>query len=276
MTPAIVGLVLMAALLHAVWNAIVKQSDDPLLAQWCVIVAGSLLCFPLIFVVAPPSPETWPWLALGVAIHTAYYLLLAESYRVGELSQVYPLARGAAPPLVAMASLLLIDEPISTGGLAGVGLVSLGVLSLARGSPGPSRAVPLALTVGCLIGGYSVVDGMGVRTSASPFTYIVWLEVLCGAPITVVVLARRWGRVRPYLRTGGVPGAVGGIISTLAYAAVLFAYSRAPLAEVSALRETSVIFGAAIGAFLLREGFGRRRIAAAALVVVGVATLQLA
>ena len=276
MTPEILGLVLFAALLHAVWNAIVKQSGDPLLAQWLVIAAGSLLCFPLIFVTPLPGPESWPWLALGVGIHTAYYLLLAESYRVGELSQVYPLARGTAPPLVAVASLLLIDEPLSTGGLAGIGLVSVGVLSLARGGPESSRAVPLALAVGCLIGGYSVVDGMGVRTSASPLTYIVWLEVLCGVPITVVALARRRGRVRTYLRQGGVSGAVGGIISTLAYAAVLFAYSRAPLAEVSALRETSVIFGVAIGAFLLREGLGPRRLIAATLVALGVSALQLA
>ena len=276
MTPEILGLVLFAALLHAAWNAIVQQSDDPLLAQWLVIAAGSVLCFPLMFVAAPPGPETWPWLALGVTIHTAYYLLLAESYRVGDLSQVYPLARGTAPPLVALASLMLIDEPISAGGLAGVGLVSVGVLSLAHGGAGSTRTVPLALVVGCLIAGYSVVDGMGVRSSASALTYIVWLEVLCGIPITVVALARRRGRVRSYLRTSGVSGAVGGLIAVLAYSAVLFAYSRAPLAEVSALRETSVIFGAGIGAFLLQEGFGPRRLAAAALVAVGIATLQLA
>ena len=275
MTVEIFGLVLAAALLHAVWNAIVKRSSDPLLGQWLVIAMGAVLCAPLAFVAPLPAPESWPWLAAAVSIHTVYYLSLAESYRIGDLSQVYPLARGSAPPLVALAAFLLVDEPLSTGGLAGVGLVSIGVISLASGRGALDRAVPLALGVGVLIGGYSVVDGIGVRRAGSPFAYIVWLEVLCAIPITLVVLVRRRGRIAAYLRSEGAAGASGGVIATLAYAGVLYAYSRAPLAEVSALRETSVIFASVIGAFVLHESFGARRITAAMLVACGIAALNL-
>jgi drug/metabolite transporter (DMT)-like permease len=277
LSPEIFGLVLLAALLHAAWNAIVKQSDDPLLAQWLVIVAGSLLCLPFAFWFAFPLPESWPLLAAGVTIHTAYYLMLAESYRVGDLSQVYPLARGSAPIIVAAASVLWIDEPLSNGALAGVGIVGIGVTSLAIGRrSSKSHAVPLALTVGLSIGAYSVVDGLGVRSAGSPFSYIVWLEIFCGFPITAVVLVRRSrSQIAAFLRHSGGRGTFGGIISTLAYACVLWAYSVAPLASVSALRETSVIFGAAIGAMLLGEPFGTRRIAAAAVVAAGVTLLQL-
>jgi drug/metabolite transporter (DMT)-like permease len=206
-----------------------------------------------------------------VSIHTAYYLLLAESYRRGDLSQVYPLARGSAPLIVAAGAYLLVDEPLGRAGLVGVGLVCAGIISLASRGP----ALPLALSVGALIGCYSLVDGIGVREAGSAFAFIVWLEVLCGIPMTCVVLYRRWGRIAEYARTRGLHPAVGGLVSTIAYASVLYAYSRAPLAEVSALRETSVVFAAAIGAGLLGEPLGTRRILAAATVALGAAILQI-
>lgn len=274
MSPEVFAVVLGAALLHASWNAIVKRSGDTLLGQWLVIVAGSALCVPLLFLAPLPEPASWPWLAAAVALHTVYYLSLAESYRLGDLSQVYPLARGSAPLIVAAGAYWLVDETLSPLELACVALVCAGVLSLARG--GARRPVLLALFVGCTIGAYSVVDGIGVRRAGSVLAYLAWLEVLCGIPISLVVLARRRGRVLAFLRTNGRSGVLAGFISTLAYAGILWAYSGAPLASVSALRETSVIFAAAIGALLLREPMGAWRIGAAALVAAGVALLNLA
>ena len=219
----------------------------------------------------------WPWLAAGVALHLGYQLALIAAYRLGDLSQVYPIARGTAPALVALASAAVLAEPLSTLQGVAVACVAGGVLalSLLRGAGGDVRAVLFALLTGTMIAGYSMVDGLGARAGGSPLGYFGWLALINA--VAFLALASWWrpAVMAPALRDlRGVLG--GGGASFAAYAIVVWAFTQAPIALVTALRETSVVFALALGALLLGEGVGPRRIAAAVLVVAGAALLRLA
>lgn len=275
------ALVLVAALLHAVWNALVKSSGDaPILpvamvAAVCVLIGLSVVPF-----LAPPHPDSWPPLALSIVLHQLYFVMLAQSYRFGDLGQVYPLARGSAPLLVAAGAFVVAGEALPPIAIGAVVLISFGILSLTfeRGFPNGRDLHPVlyALATACLIAAYTVVDGIGVRASKAPVAYTMWLLFLEGWPLLLYVLIVRHAEFRSYLRTHWVAGTSAGAIAAAAYTIVLFALAHGAMAQVSALRETSVIFAAVIGAMLLKEGFGRRRMAAAAVVTTGIATLHLA
>jgi drug/metabolite transporter (DMT)-like permease len=276
--PHVVALVLVAAVLHALWNALVKTSGDRLLTTATVIGTGSLACAALVPLVEPPAPASWGFLALSVLVHNLYYACLLESYRLGDLSQVYPIARGTGPLLVALLSAPLAGEPLSAVSLGGVLLVTAGIYSLAAGRRPRARldrAVVWALGTGILIAAFTLVDGLGVRRAQSPLGYIAWLEMLVGVPIGLVALARRGARLRPFLVASGARAAGGGVMATAAYGVVIWAYSRGALAPIAALRETSVILASLIGALALGEPFGRRRVVASVVVAVGAVLLNL-
>jgi len=279
--PDLVFLVLLAAFAHAGWHAVVKSSGARtrtfavmLLTGGAVGLAGALL-LPL------PAPAAWPYLAVSATVHYGYYGFLLLAYRYGDLSHVYPLARGSAPLAVAGGAWLLAAEALPPAGVAGLALASAGLMSLAfenglpRGHAG--RSVLYALGTGLLISGYTVVDGMGVRASGAPLSYIVWLNLLEALPIVLWL-----GVMRPDGFTrGGVwwrHGLVGGLLATAAYGFVIYAMSAGGMAHVSALRETSTLFAALIGTLVLGEKGGGpvRRIAAAAMVAAGIVVLQLA
>ncbi len=280
--PDLVFLVLLAALAHAGWNAVVKASGARnrtfavmLLTGGAVGLAGALL-LPL------PAPQAWVYLAISAVVHYGYYGFLLLAYRHGDLSHVYPLARGSAPLAVAMGAWLLAGELLTPLGVAGLGLASAGLMSLAfesgfpRGNAG--KPVFYALGTGLLIAAYTVVDGLGVRASRAPLSYIVWLNLIEALPV-VLWLAVRWpeGFVRgsgPWWRHG----LIGGLLATAAYGLVIYAMSRGGMAHVSALRETSTLFAALIGTLILGEkgASPARRIAAAAMVSGGILALQLA
>jgi drug/metabolite transporter (DMT)-like permease len=274
----VAALVLLAAVLHATWNALVKAGGDRLAVMALTMGLPALPSALALPFVAAPLPASWPFLFASIVVHTAYFASLVYAYRHGDLSQVYPIARGAAPVLVALGAWLLAGERPSLQAALGVLTVSGGVVSLA-GRGGPRRAVEgpavvLALLTACLIGLYSIIDGLGVRSAGTAAGYILWLFALTGLPFTAFVLWRRRGRLRaafgPSLRSG-----IGAaLISSLAYGIVIWAMSVAPMAQVVALRETSVVMAAAIGALFLGEPFGRRRIAAAAVVALGAVLLQ--
>lgn len=205
MTGFVVGIVLLAALLHATWNAVVKSGSDSLLAQTTVIGVASVLGLcALPFLPFPPA-MSWPWLLASVFIHLVYFLVLTSSYEHGDFSQVYPIARGSAPLLVAGLSPFLFEEALTGPATMGVVIISLGILSLAW-TPAlfrrrPERPVFFALMTGLTIAAYSVVDASGVRLAAEgrgaagAFGYIAWLFFLCGPVLAVVVLPRRRGRM---------------------------------------------------------------------------------
>ncbi|MET4807767.1 EamA family transporter [Limibacillus sp. MBR-115] len=272
-------LVLLAAVMHATWNAIVKSGGDKLVVQALVIFSHApFVALALPFLPVPPW-ESFGFIAASTAIHSIYYWALINAYKLGDLSQVYPIARGSAPLLVAVGGFLLVGESLSPLEMVGLFILSIGLISLAWrfGDPlaGDRRPVYLALLTGLTIGGYSLVDGMGGRSAETAISYIAWLFALEHFPLTLYALHRRkWqlSAFRPYWKRG----LFGGIISGLAYGIVIWAMSVAPMAHVVALRETSVVIAAGIGALLLGEGFGPRRMAAALLVAVGAVLLRVA
>jgi len=278
--PKTTALVFFAALLHASWNALVKAGDDKLAMQTLVILGGAL-CMALAIAFVPfPQPSAWPFLALATLLHVSYSVSLVRAYEQGDLSRVYPIARGAAPAFVAVGAWVAAGEALVSVEIAGVLLLSLGIMSLAfepeLAAGARWGALGWSLLTAAWIGAYSVCDGMGVRRTPNPLSFIAWLMLLDALPITLVALWLRRGRVLTSFRPHLGRGLLGGAIAALAYGIVLWAMSRGRMAHVAALRETSVIVAAGIGTVVLGEPFGRRRIVASCLVAAGAALLQTA
>lgn len=267
--------VLGAALLHAAWNAIIKSGREPLLDTALIALAGTVVALPLLTLVSPPDPAAWPYLAASVAVHLAYYTALAGAYKAGDLSHGYPIMRGVAPLLVAAASVFWFREALSPTAWLGVLLISGGVLFLGLAGGGASRrATAWALLNALVIALYTLADGTGVRLAGSAVGYVVWLNLFLGLPFGLAVLAIRRGEfVRHAARNWG-RGLAGAVLSGLSYGIALWAMTRAPVAVVAALRETSVIFAALIGAWFLGEGHLKARVAGAVIVFAGLVALR--
>jgi drug/metabolite transporter (DMT)-like permease len=276
--PSVAALVLFSAVLHASWNAIAKSSGDALLTMWLVTLTGSALGGLGALFVDFPHRDAWPYLAASVCLHIGYQLFLAFAYRLGDLSQVYPIARGLGPCVVAVLAAGFGGEIPTAVQAVGLAMASGAIVSLAFVGAPPGRvargAVAAAVATGLLIGGYTFIDGQGVRLSGDPFDFIAWSFFLHAFPITIAVLALRAGRVMAFLRTRAGSGLAGGAMATLAYGIVLWALARGGMAQVAALRETGVIFAALIGTRLLGEPLGGRRVLAAAGVAIGVVLLE--
>ena len=270
--------VLGAALLHATWNAMVKSSRDIQLDLTIITFGAGVTALPLLFLVAPPARAAWPYLAATIVIHVGYYVAIVGAYRAGDLSHGYPIMRGVAPLLVALSAAAWFGEAPKPNVWAGILLICGGVLSL--GLVGfhwrESRAsTGWALANAVIIAVYTLVDAAGARASGSPEGYVVWLFVLDALPFPLMILAQRRAALVHYATQYWVRGLVGGALSGVAYGIALWAMTRAPVAAVAALRETSVIFAALIGAWLLKEGHVVRRLASAMVVVAGVVALKL-
>jgi drug/metabolite transporter (DMT)-like permease len=279
LTPAVTFAVLGAALLHASWNAIIKAGRDPLLDTALVALAGTVIALPLTLLVEPPARASWPYILATVVVHIGYYVAIAAAYRLGDLSHSYPIMRGLAPLLVALVSGFWVGEQLSRGAWAGVLLISGGVLSLAfaGGSKRKDKgaATLWALGSAAIIAVYTLIDAAGVRASGGTERYVVWLFVFLGLPFGLAVLAMKRGALVAHARRYWWRGALGAVLSGSSYGIALWAMMRAPVAIVAALRETSVIFAALIGAWLLKEGHLGPRIAGAAIVLAGLIALKL-
>jgi drug/metabolite transporter (DMT)-like permease len=272
-----IGLVLLAAVLHASWNALTKASGDPLVNVTVVTGTGGLLAFPFLLVFPFPGPETWNWLLASAVLHYAYQLALVRTYRLGDLSQVYPIARGLAPLGVALLASVGAGEHLTPIQILGLALASIAIMVLAgAGDRGPSSrgAVAMALVTATLIGLYTYSDGRGVRSVAEPQFFIGWSFVLGSFPIALTTIAIRGRSALAALRSGGLHAVAGGLMATLGYGIVLWAMSRTTMASVASLRESSVLFAAIIGSQLLGESFGRRRMLAAFALVLGLGLVQ--
>ena len=267
-----IGLVLLAAVLHASWNALAKASSDPLVNISIVSSTGGALAIPGLFLLPLPGPETWGWLLASAAVHYVYQLALVRMYQLGDLSQVYPIARGLAPLGVAVLAALGAGEALAPLQIAGLLLASAAIISLSglgdRGTPS-GGGVGTALLTAALIGLYTFTDGSGVRTVEEPIHFIVWSFFLGAVPMALTTLAIRGRSAWPVLRAGGLQALGGGLMATFAYGIVLWAMSRTSMAAVSSLRESSVLFAAILGTRLLGEPFGRRRVVAAVALVTG-------
>ncbi len=271
-------LVLLAALLHATWNVIVKQDSDRLLFLTLMSVASALLWLPLLPFVNPPGGAAFVYVIVSAVLHAFYKLFLAGGYRHGDLNQVYPVARGAAPLLVGLLAYLVADETLDPLQIAAVLLIGGGIMSLIlhRGLPvrREAKALGYAAATAVMIAGYTVVDGLGVRVAASVLGYAVYLFVFEGVFFTAIAIAMRGRAVIAYSRVAWKPVAASALFSSAAYALVLWALTLADMALVSALRETSVLFGALMGTFLLREALGAWRISSAAVILTGLVLLH--
>ena len=277
LTTYLILLVLLAAVMHAGWNALVKSGGTPEFSIAAYRGAGMLCVFALPFVPLPAASSWW-LIAASVAIHNLYYFTLAKAYRSGDLSQVYPLFRGMAPVLVALGAWFFIGEKLSVGSSIGIGIISLGLMSLALSGSGKGQITAVALGWGVItsvfIAMYTVVDGYGVRQSGYALSYILWLFTFEAMPVVLWLLLKQRQEWFAYLRESAGTIAVGGAISSAAYGLVIYAMSIGAIAVVSSLRETSVIFAALIGVLFLKEPFGRQRLLAASLVAGGIILLK--
>lgn len=276
MTPLLISAVLLAAVLHASWNAMAHVIKDKLVV-FSLIGIADVVCGGLLALYAPfPAAEAWPYLIASVLLHIVYIGLLMKSFTLGDFGQAYPIARGTAPLVITVAAVFLYDERLSGGQALGVALSTAGLLGLAlwgilgSGARPDWPAMGAAAATGLSIAAYTLVDGAGVRNSGTALGYTGWLILLMGPVLPLYALATRRGELLAQLRPYAWRGLLGGALSTAAYGLVLWAQSRAPLGPVAALRESSIIVGAAIGALLFKERFGAPRIAAAGLMVVGI------
>ena len=272
MTLAICLLVLSAALLHAVWNALVKGSDDKAIVLGLISLGHVIPGLFIVMVVSLPPIESVPYIIASTIIHWVYYYLLNTAYRIGDFSIIYPIARGLAPVLIALGSQIWIGEKLPILAWTGILTVSGGIMILTRGSFSgaiPPSAIVAAVGVALAVTAYSLVDGVGIRISGNALSYIGWLfvnEIFVAA----FIFSSQFKRLRVVSVRTLYIGFAGGVISGLAYAMVLYAKTLAPLGIISALRETSVIFAAIIGVIWFKEGPRNQRLFAALIVVVGI------
>ena len=271
--------VLLGALLHASWNALIRGSTDRALDTVMVVAGAAVIAAVALPFTPTPAAASWPFLIASGLIHVVYFMLVALSYRHGELSFAYPIMRGSAPVVSAIAAALLLAESPSTGGWLGVLLISGGVMLLAgdswRCGAFQGRAAMFALATAASIVVYTLVDGVGARLSGHAAAYTGWVFVLTAIPLVMIFLVRDGASTRAYCRQHWRRGLFGGVCTLGAYGLALWAMTRAPIALVAALRETSVIFGALLAVLLLGERLSRTRWAAIAIVTAGAIAIKL-
>ncbi|MFF3842364.1 EamA family transporter [Streptomyces sp. NPDC001930] len=276
MTPLVTLAVLVAAVTHASWNALAHHIKDQLLSFTLISGGGALIGLTAAFFVPLPAAGAWPYLVASALLHVGYMVLLMRSFSLGDFGQMYPIARGTAPLAVTALAAVFVDEIPDGWQLLGVAVACAGLTGLAlwgirgKGARPDWPALLAAGATGLSIALYTVVDGVGVRASGTPLGYIAWLMVLEGLAIPAYALWTRRAALLPQLRPYAGRGLLGAGLSVAAYGLVLWAQTKAPLAPVAALRESSIIVGAAIGALFFKERFGGPRVAAAGLMVAGI------
>jgi drug/metabolite transporter (DMT)-like permease len=267
--------VLSAAVFHASWNALLKMRAEPRVATTLVAVASAVVAAPLAAYAGIPQAAAWPWLLASVTIHIGYFLGLSAAYRVGDLGQVYPIARGTAPLLTAVIATYWLGEQLGPRGILGVIVLAGGILLLAvKGGRALQRfngpAVAFALLTSLTTTSYTLVDGVGARLSGNAVAYTTWLFVLSGVAMAIYGRLRIGAQLVEECKIHWPIALGGGALSVAAYVIVVWAMTVAPIALVAALRETSVLFAAVLGTVLLREPLRMIRVAAAGLVLTGV------
>jgi drug/metabolite transporter (DMT)-like permease len=273
--------VLFAAACHAAWNAAIKRGIDPLAGTVVVSVGATVIAAFAFPFVGLPATSSWPWCFASVLVHLGYFAALAESYRAGDMSQVYPIARGSAPLLTALASTLFIGERLGFLGWCGITLLVFGVVLLSLGGERAlarlnRKAVGFALCTALTICAYSLIDGIGGRLAGSANAYSVALFIGIGPVMLLYALARRGRKFVAAMTRTWPTGMAGGALQLGSYGIAIWAMTVAPIALVAALRETSVLFGALLAVVFLKERLPPSRLAAAVMIVAGLALIRLA
>jgi drug/metabolite transporter (DMT)-like permease len=274
------GAVLFAALCHAGWNAAVKRGLDPLATTILMAVGASLVAVAMLPFTGWPAPAAWPWVIASVLIHLVYFAALIESYAAGDMGLVYPLARGSAPLMTAIAAAALIGEHIALLGWLGITVLASGVLLLSlRGSRELAkldrRAIGFALLTAVTICAYTVVDGIGARVAGSAHAYTAAMFAGIGIVMAGYALVRRGRKIVPLMAQHWALGIGGGAMQVTSYGIAIWAMTVAPIALVGALRETSVLFGAILAVVFLKEPLMLPRVVAALLIMCGLALIRL-
>ena len=272
--------VLFAAACHAGWNAVIKVGLNPLATTTLISVGAGLVGLALMPVFGLPAAAAWPWVIASVLIHLFYFAGLIESYRTGDMSQVYPIARGSAPLMTATVSTIFVGEKLGLLGWLGIVALVAGVVLLSARdghelAKVDRRAVGFALFTALTICAYSVVDGIGGRLSGNANGYSVALFAGIAVVMVPYALWREGASVLPHMAAYWKSGLAGGGLQLLSYGIAIWAMTLAPIAIVATLRETSVLFGAAIAVIVLREPLRPARVAAALLIVCGLVMIRL-
>ncbi len=271
----VTALILFSAILHASWNAFVKSDGDRPLALAWILGLGGLASVAVVPFLPFPSAEVWPYLLATTILQNIYFGLVLLSYRHGDLSQAYPIARGTAALTAAVAASAMGLDVLALREWAGILLSSLGIASLAFAASGSARtlkrAVAYPLLSGVFTACYSIVDGAGARVAGSPFEYVVWMN-LCAAPFLPAYVLFARGRGVLHQGPGSLrPRFAAAAVALSSYAIAVWAYSQGSMGRLAVLRETSVLFGAILGSVVLKEPFGPRRIVSALVILLGFA-----
>lgn len=279
MTTGVFAMVLGAAVLHAAWNALVKANADRLVMIAIMMMSQVAVALVVVPFVALPTLESWPYIWASTALNTAYCIFLISAYRYGDLSHVYPISRGSAPLIIVVITIAVVGETLTRQEGLSVVLIGLGIMSLAltRGAAGlkEPKAILYALGTGAFIAGYTIVDGLGARLAESANSYTFWVHLFNGIPIALLAIYLRRGQVLVSFKRAWKVGVLGGMISLLAYWIVIWAMTQAPIALVSAVRETSMVFAVLIGVFVLKERLDLARLVSIGTTLVGTVMLKM-
>lgn len=276
MSAVAVGLALVAAILHASWNAFLRTGADRLWSITVMSLTGSIITLPLLFLVPIPGAAAWPYILLSSGLQVGYSLFLVAAYRQGQLGQVYPIVRGTVPLLVTLGGFLFFGEVLGPWQTLGVLLIATGIMSLSLGKTrAATSSILFALTTGLIIACYSTVDSRGVKLVELPVAYALWVLFLFGIMITIAFALTRRGLAIDLQSPLTWKAAGGGVVAMLAYGLVVVAYAYAPAGLVTAVRETSVVFAVLIGALMLGEPLTVRRLLACVVVAGGAISVSL-
>ncbi|MBF9234461.1 EamA family transporter [Microvirga alba] len=279
MEPFVFVAVLVAASMHAGWNALVKVGLDRFSSIVLLGLSGMGICLVLLPFFPLPAPAAWPWLFASALIHVCYKLSLVKAYEHGDLSQVYPLARGTAPLIVAVVGALFLGEVTTLTKVLAILSIGLGVclMSVRGGGVGrmPPKALGFALATAACTASYTLLDGIGARLSGSASGFIILLTIVDGFFTCTYAFATRGPAIFARLAPAWRSGVMAGAMSLASYWIAVWAFTQAPIALVAALRETSVLFAVLIAVLFLKERAGLGRIAAACLIASGVVLMRI-
>lgn len=280
MSSLVVCAVLLGALLHASWNALVKSRPDTFLVTILVAVGGGAMAALALPFLAAPDAASWAYIGVSTMVQLAYYALLVAAYRHGDMSHAYPLMRGSAPLIVALVSGPLLGEQLGVQQWLAIGCICGGILALffitRAQHRGAGRTTVFALLNACMIASFTLIDGIGVRKSGSPLAYTMWIYMLTALGLLAWTARSRPGELAGYARKNAGVMLAGGAASLGSYSLAVWAMTQAPVAAVAALRETSILFAVAIATLVLREKVGAKRLAAIAMVACGAVAMRLA
>ena len=270
MSAAVIGLALAAAILHAAWNAFLRNGGDRLWTVTVMSFSSTVVALPFLFVYPLPVAGAWPYITLSAVLQVAYSVFLVAAYRQGELGQVYPIVRGTVPLLVTLGGFLITGDRLEPYQIGGVMLVAMGIMSLALGKGRASTSsILFALATGAIIAAYATVDSIGVREAGRSGAYTAWVLVLYGILLTATFVAMRRKLTVDFRSADTWEALAGGLVAMVAYGLVVAAFSLGPAGPITALRETGVIFAVLIGWLFLGEPLTLRRIAACLIVAAG-------